>query len=277
MVTTIYIPVIENMSTTFFSDSDSESEPDVYPYAARRRWRVMREQRERKKPERYVDPEFNKLMMDDIPDDEKKAALEDTDFSDSDDEDLPDIKQVDDDFDIGEVAESESESEDEADADSEDDSEADSEDDSEDEAEDGYITPENIITSKRVRKKPDRYIDADYATLVLEDIPENEMAAALENEDFSDQENANEESDDEFVPGTSEEEDDDTSDEEATDTVSTHVLAVRIQALFRGWSLRTWNKQMMKWDAETTGWLPNDLWEAEYGPNGKYPVRKPKK
>ena len=167
-----------------------------------------------------------------------------------------------------------------ADADSEDDSDADADDeaddDADDDADDGYITPENIITSKRVRKKPDRYIDADYATLVLEDIPENEMAAALENEDFSDQENANEESDDEFVPGSSEE-DDDTSDEEATDTVSTHVLAVRIQALFRGWSLRDWNNQMMKWDAETTGWLPNDLWEAEYGPNGKYPVRKPKK
>lgn len=47
-----------------------------------------------------------------------------------------------------------------------------------------HIETSNIITSKRISKKPDRYVDPDMRKLLLEDIPEEELEAAIYDSDI---------------------------------------------------------------------------------------------
>jgi hypothetical protein len=68
--------------------------------------------------------------------------------------------------------------------------------DYEEEEEDLDIDQTNIITGKRKRNKPVYYVDDHFEELMFEDVPDEEMYAAIE-EDISEEE---EETDEEWTP-----------------------------------------------------------------------------
>ena len=140
--------------------------------------------------------------------------------------------------------------------DSEDDSSDDSEDDSSDDSEDDkpltQLSPKNIIQGKRLRKATDRYRDPDMVGMYLNDIPAEEKAAAIEDEDLddvdpiSDDESAVPVDDEDFVKSSAQD------DARA---------ATQMQALVRGRAGRNIAaaERMKKWEAEPYGFLPSHL------------------
>lgn len=56
--------------------------------------------------------------------------------------------------------------------------------DPDDDVEYKHIKTSNILTSKRISRKPDRYVDKDMRKLYLEDIPEEELHAAIYDSDI---------------------------------------------------------------------------------------------
>ena len=85
------------------------------------------------------------------------------------------------------------------------------------------IDPNNIISGKRIRKKTVRYEDTvfnseEYRKMMLCDVPDDELKAALEDEDFSDSDESREDGYDmDMDEGDDDDNDDEGDDEEYDD------------------------------------------------------------
>jgi len=88
-------------------------------------------------------------------------------------------------------------------------------------------TPEQNIAQvpsttrpKRIRKKTVRYVDDDYINLILEDVPSDEVQAALFDDDLDDTFKETGESDSEYIPDSSSDTSSDTSSDASSDEYS---------------------------------------------------------
>ena len=77
----------------------------------------------------------------------------------------------------------------------------------EEEEEDYEIYQSNIITGKRKRNKPEYYVDDHFEELMFEDVPDEEMHAAIEEELSEEETKDDDETDEEWTPDEQELED----------------------------------------------------------------------